>query len=431
MKIVVFFRKHNDLDQGLPIVDHLVLSKKQHVEIYGVKQAYKSCDAHLNYLKNKLGLRVRSFENTYNSKVDDIIFSTVVKIKRLSKSFPKNIFGVILSILKHNVVRFLEYVASAPAKRFVNTLEGDSVVLVDYGTESMYPFRYILKFCKEKGIRIIAYQHGYLTMTNVNPKKIESKKTFLPTKLNNLVQPYLFAKYPRKYYDRYLVGCCQKNTLFMGNLDTDFKKSKLPLVEELGIPRYCTEWENKFIHNSKTNCIDNHKSIFDNDASVNVVIFLHSEKFNLDQELLYKTLKELLNMKEVNLLIQPHPCSGIPSLIKDKLFQNNISNCSSPELIEWADVGIVFGTSIGFQMLKDNVTILIPQYLDSNHTIYEENNVCVELQSIEEVVDFMSKYPFVDNLPSKLAINSFISKYIYNNMTYNELMDAYCYFVDD
>ena len=154
MKIVIFFRKHNDLDHGLPIVDHLVRNKKQYVEVYGVREDYKSCDKHLNYLKNKLSLKVNSFEHVYNSKMDSMIISAITRIKLLSELLPKNIIGTIISIFKHNIVRLLEYMASGPVKRFVSTLESDSVVLVDYGTESLYPFRYILKHCKQKNIEL-------------------------------------------------------------------------------------------------------------------------------------------------------------------------------------------------------------------------------------------------------------------------------------
>jgi len=271
-------------------------------------------------------------------------------------------------------------------------------------------------------------------MTNIDPI-MQQKKTFLPEKFNNFIQPYLFAKYHREYYDKYLVGCCQKNTLFKGNLYKDFDKRKLPLVKEIGIPRFCIEWENIFIKSEVSNCMDQYKKHFDlNNGgvdSVNVILFLHSEKFGLDQELLYITIMELLKIKRVNLVIKPHPCSGIPSLLQGKLHHNNVSNCNSTDIIDWADVGIVFGTSIGFQMLQQDVTLLVPKYLDPNSTIYEENNVCVKFESVEEITDFVSNYPIVNNMPDKLTISNFLNKYIYNNMTYNEVMDEYCYFVDD
>ena len=421
MKIVIFFRKHNDLDHGLPIVDHLVRNKKQYVEVYGVREDYKSCDKHLNYLKNKLSLKVNSFEHVYNSKMDSMIISAITRIKLLSELLPKNIIGTIISIFKHNIVRLLEYMASGPVKRFVSTLESDSVVLVDYGTEPLYPFRYILKHCKQKNIRIIAYQHGYSVFTNRDPIKI--KKSFLPKKLHSI----LFAKPPRKYYDKYLVGPYQKDNFFKGTTYKDFKQ--LSIVEEIGTPRFCTEWEDIFINNDKDICASKHNKISNSEDSINVVFFLSSSKFNLDQGLLYETIDELRNLKKVNLLIKPHPCSGVPSLIKDNIFNDNISNLSSSELIKWADLGIIFGSSMGFQMLEERVGLIFPTYLDKNSTIYEENNVAIVVDSLKEMIDFMVEYPSKNNMPNELTISNFRNKYIYNNMTYNEIMDAYCYFV--
>mgnify|MGYP000150335492 CR=1 FL=1 len=115
--------------------------------------------------------------------------------------------------------------------------------------------------------------------------------------------------------------------------------------------------------------------------------------------------------------------------IKDNIFNDNISNLSSSELIKWADLGIIFGSSMGFQMLEERVGLIFPTYLDKNSTIYEENNVAIVVDSLKEMIDFMVEYPSKNNMPNELTISNFRNKYIYNNMTYNEIMDAYCYFV--
>ena len=99
---------------------------------------------------------------------------------------------------------------------------------------------------------------------------------------------------------------------------------------------------------------------------------------------------------------------------------------SSTDVIEWADIGIVYGSSIGFQMLVEKVTLLVPKFLDNNSTVYEKGKVCVVSNTLENMMDFVKNYNKGDNVVDSKIVDKFINEYIYGGYdSYEEMMEVY------
>ena len=92
---------------------------------------------------------------------------------------------------------------------------------------------------------------------------------------------------------------------------------------------------------------------------------------------------------------------------------------------------IIYGTSIALEMIIEGVVVVVPRYIDKNKTILEDKNVCVVIDSLCQLADFFDKYPDKTMLPDKIDIDNFIKDTIYgNNLSYEELMDKYTYFLE-
>ena len=98
-------------------------------------------------------------------------------------------------------------------------------------------------------------------------------------------------------------------------------------------------------------------------------------------------------MDGVFLLIKDHT-RGTGGLSKDLRFmfnqkENVLASISahSPSLIQWSDVVINFGSSIGIEALLQNKILINPVFLHSNKTIFEKTKSCITIYNEKELMD--------------------------------------------
>lgn len=439
MKIIIFIRHFNDFDNVLPIVDYLIRVKRQKdVEIYGAReQGYQTSNKHLSYVLNILGKRVVSFTNTCLTKTDRILLRIDNRVKKISQ--PNNKFlKFLFSIFNITITRFVNYLISGSVKRFVKNLPENTIIMADFGNEAQFPYKYLIKYCHKRSITILSYLHGYSIFSNVDSYR--QKSPMLNSRLNRIVQSFLFGKYSKDYYDKYLVGIQQRDT-YMSSLNHDGFTAQSRVVE-VGLPRYTREWIYRFI--KKDSKFDNAPVLNVNKADKfrkykknngkNVILFLSNSKFNVNEKKLSETMHLLASCENINLIIKMHTRGGTPELIREVYsnFSQYLCDYDSSELIEWADIGLAYGTSMSIQMLVEGLTVVVPSYIDSNTTILEDNKVCINASSLDFLRNFLLNYPSVKDLPNEESINNFIKKFVYGDCdTYNDLMDKFTYFLDE
>jgi hypothetical protein len=90
-------------------------------------------------------------------------------------------------------------------------------------------------------------------------------------------------------------------------------------------------------------------------------------------------------------------------------------------------VGIVFGSSIGVQLLLDNVPLIVPSYVHTNTTIYEEYSVCINTKSLFELKTILSNNNKNDisKLVDNKRVECFLDKYLDGSKGYDQLMLEY------
>ncbi len=439
MKIIIFVRQFNDFDNVLPLVDYLIRVRGQKdIEIYGAREdGYQRCNKHLSYISNILGKNVISFTNTCIGSRDRVLLKAAIRLKKIND--PKNkLVKFIFNIITVNLVRFLYYFAGGSVKFFINDLPKDTIILADFGNEGQFPFKYLIKYSHKRSITILSYLHGYSIFSNVDSYSF--KQPMLGIKFNKIAQKILFGKYSKEYYDKYLVGIQQRDT-YLSSANHDGFSAQSSVVE-IGIPRYTREWIDRFIKRysefDKTaklggSNVDKFHE-YETNIGFNVTLFTSDSKFNVDEKELSNTIELLASCSNINLIIKMHTRGCTPELMRETNFKYSQYICEydSSEIIEWADIGIVYGTSMSIQMLIEQLVVIVPSYIDSNTTILEENGVCVNAYSLEYLHNFLLHYPDVANLPDQNNINYFIKKFVYGDCnTYKELMDKFCYFLDE
>jgi len=430
MSIIVFVRAFNDIDNVLPIVDYLVRVKAQHVSVYGGREdGYEGARKQLSYMKDILKIDVTSFKDRFISRTGKAALYLVNRIQEIDD--PQNkVLKFFLDLCVVNIVRFLHLIAGLSVKSYVKKLPKNTIVMADYGTENQFPYKYLLKFCKKRLIPIIAYSHGHSIFVNTDSYHV--KKTILSPKYNKIFQNIFFGRFPKYYYDKYLVGPKQRSTYMSSGNNQGFTAQDN--VIELGLPRYTREWLEIFIHGYKTESIKNKFQQYNRVKGPNVTFFLSDNKFNVDENILSDTIDYLVNNKDINFIIKPHTRGMVTRDIpysKDKsesFYDKYVCDFDSSEIIEWADIGVVYGTSMSIQMLVEGLSIIVPSYIDTNKTIFEESDVGNIAKSLNELKYFISSYDKTANPMNNKSTIDFIRQNVYGGKkSYTELMDDYCY----
>ena len=64
----------------------------------------------------------------------------------------------------------------------------------------------------------------------------------------------------------------------------------------------------------------------------------------------------------------------------------------SPSLIDWSDIVIVIGGSIGIEAMLQNKPVLYPSFLSSNFTLYEKFKAAYCTNSKEESIKLINEF---------------------------------------
>ena len=414
-KFLIFIREHNDLDQVLPIIDYLISEKNSTVKIYSTSEKYKKSLLNVKYLENKLHLKVKNIETIYN--IFEHLLYRISNHLRNRKNYKIKIFHLFDMVFKNHIIFIINILLSKKINKFTN-IHNDYIFLADFGTEDIFPYSYLIKICEIKKIKLVAYNHGMTIFLNKDPiKKLKSK---FSKKLTNFINTILHARYNRQlFYQKYTVGIEQK-IHFQSNMYKNFRNTEL--ITEIGLPRFTYEWNYKFetFHNKLITKVST------NTRKISVCIFLSNAKFSVDKKKLLHLLKKIQNLKNIELIISPHPRSGITGLAENN-FQNNISNDTARILTKKIDLGIIYGTSIAHHLLINKIPFIIPQYIDNNEHLYTKYNVCYTAKNENDLLDHLINFSKEKYFSKEMHnnIDKFINYFIYGNRSYLDLMNKY------
>jgi hypothetical protein len=182
-------------------------------------------------------------------------------------------------------------------------------------------------------------------------------------------------------------------------------------IHVLGSARYCQEWmdQNKKILPRHMN---DKKGI---NEKLRVVFMTTRFSYRIDVERMLKTFQFLSELVGVDVVVKPHTRTGKEAVTYENMPLKNVSNFSSVELCEWADVMLVIGSSILIETLYQDKPVLYLKYLHDNITQYEELGACWTIKNEDELIqalEILIKDKFYKPY-SKEQVKLFLSEIIY------------------
>ncbi|MBH11249.1 MAG: hypothetical protein CMG74_13035 [Candidatus Marinimicrobia bacterium] len=412
MKVVAIIRRYNDFDQLLPIIDYSIKTKKIDFEVFtiNIDDTYNS---HSDYLMNRFSIRQKNIFLTLYKGPFKIIYNLRNVIIGKKKSFSKVKFGGLVFFF---LIRIIDSFLHFPIKKYLKTLNKNDVIIMDTGSEANFPNKSILKYGKKYGIKVNCFAHGYFIWTNLD----NTRKGMLSKSNSNSIRKFIKGK--RINADKYLTAPLQKKYYFNSSSAIGFNKNALNKVYEIGAPRFTREWS-KIL---KREVFKSMRFNYGDASKTNVVFFLSHFQYNVIEDEFFDTFNALSNIENINFVYKPHTRGHLAGIDEKLLNGFNAYEIPSILLSDWADVGILFGSSIGFQLLLDEVPIIIPKYIHTNNTLFEKYRIALEVNSCKELVNLLNNNNFdLNKILLKENICKFIDSTFYGDMPYKEMMNKY------
>ncbi len=191
----------------------------------------------------------------------------------------------------------------------------------------------------------------------------------------------------------------------------------------MGSARYCDEWmtQNKMILPRTM------KSDTESTGKLKAVFMTTRFAYKIDVERMLKTFDILSKLEGIDMVIKPHTRTGSEAKVYENIPLTNVSEFSSVELSEWADVVLAIGSSIIIEPLKQGKPVLYLKYLHENTTQYEELGACWTIYDEAELTDAL--LPLRDNKKKvtypEENVNRFLSEIIYGGPNKRDVLRDY------
>jgi hypothetical protein len=414
-----FFRHFNDIDNIVPVVWKMALDKRP-ITVYCLNPRYdikndyrlafiKEMGVDVDYVYNEgsdgLG-RLHGFMRYFflgcfavqrkTAKTSFYLFSPLIKlIGKLAKKMGNRLF----SFAKKNYYD-LEWAA-----RLIQ-VKNAKALCFDWAKPKLFVINVLIEAAHRMSVPTLALPHGTFVYTN---KEIasDSKPLGVLKKLTS--------------YDAIVV----ENKLhreFMNHLGLDHKK-----IHVLGNARYCNEWvqQNKQIVPRTLNQNEDHGD------RLKVVFMTTKTRWRVDTKRMFKTFELLDNLAGIKVLIKPHTRTAKEAYLYDNLSAPNVSDVSSVELCDWADVILVIASSIMLESLIQDKPVLYLKYLHENMTIYEQYEACWTINSEAELKNALVSLKKNKNTTPYFSgnVNRFISDFVYNGNRKHDILKVYADFI--
>jgi hypothetical protein len=413
-----FIRHFNDIDHFTPIIWRMHRDGYP-VAVYCMNPDYDiGSDYRLQFLKG-LGIKVDFLYAEFTQQLGlfhgvlRLISQTAFAIAgKLDASAAAYKWADKLQLRFHKIgVRYYK----RNRKRFYNSAWARQIIEQTQARALCFdwvaPWRFVvdafMRSAREMSIPVLSLPHGVFIYTNDD------------VKIGSIDQERNFKKF--NPYDAIAV----QNKLFKEIIIKSGIASDKIFV--LGSARYCDEWmaQNKKILPRQAH----HRT--DTHSKLKVVFMTTRPNYKIHVDRMLKTFEVLANLNEMEVVIKPHTRSGEEAKIYENLPLSNVSNISSVELCEWADVMLVIGSSILIETLLQGKPVLYLKYLHENTTVYEEIGACWTVQNDKELSEALQSLQTHKNqVPySQAQVDRFLSEIIYGGLQKRDVLGDYEQFI--
>ncbi|MCK4303808.1 MAG: hypothetical protein KAY24_06185 [Candidatus Eisenbacteria sp.] len=373
-QLAVFFRAFNDLDHLTPIVHRFCESPGHRVHLFCMNPVFDFADNHnIRFLESEHGLSA----GYLHDELTNIGLST--RFWRLLFKFsntkalagqPYSTAGKIRWRIRQ--IFALKLLAKLGASRgwvapFFDRVK-PSALIFDWVSDAFGLNRMITELAQTRGIPTFSLPHGMNLYTNHDCSRGQSET----------------AAAPSYSYDYIL----SQGELCRSHLE--HKRIPSEKIIDMGSIRFCREWMASY----RDHVVEWGHDLPESGDRLRVVFFLSKLQYNVKEELLLETIEVLARDGEIHLVLKPHTRGRGAAFANELVEKYRIDvrpELSSVVLSDWADVGIVYGSSIGLQILFDQKLLIYPYYVDSNESYYDKMKACWRVDSIDELQRAMDR----------------------------------------
>ena len=159
----------------------------------------------------------------------------------------------------------------------------------------------------------------------------------------------------------------------------------------------------------------------DTTGKVKIVFMQFQKEYNLHNDLIFDTLKKISFLDNVLLTVKDATREGKEYYDKNKkanalgdaLIGWYGNEVHSPALIEWSDIVVVIGGSIGVEAILQNKILIYPLYLNSNTTLYEYFGAAHCPKSFDELEKLIKNKIMGKDLPKLDGVDKLIKEIVY------------------
>lgn len=349
-KYAFFLNSYNDVDNIVPVIWKFLKMGEDLIIIFGTDFDYKN-DYRIRYLQNEHGLEVVKFPygeyKFFSAKTLKRHFRYIFGSYKMYEKFLKD-YKISTCIFEWNVY-------------YSSSLQG-------------------MFFGAAKNLKVptMAIPHGVSIYSN----KIVTKNDIEVYNKTGKIQQITFVN----DVDLFIEPNIHTQDLHL------FGGGNSEIHEVWGSARYYPEWAEinleicpKFTANEFTN------------GKLKIVFMLPHWEYNVDVSETLSLIDKLADLPWVYLIIKDHTRGngGLDNELRTKL--NSLPNvdasvsAQSPALIQWSDVVINFGSSIGIEAILQDKVLINPAYLHTNQTIFEMTKSAFEPNDNSEVLEILNE----------------------------------------
>lgn len=393
-RTLFFIRAYNDLDHFTPIIAEFVKRNENPIIISycGLKLLN---DHRVEYLKS---IGATDFREMPDSKFISMSNAVTVykKITRRIYNYTRQRNNWIARLRRHLFFDFSDEL------KFLHDNNVGACVF-EWGT----PFirgDLVLRFflaAKSKGIKTVAIPHGANVFVN-------SDVTI------GYRQQFARGKYPdnsdRNLFDYYVL---QNPIRRDGWIRWGYDPIK---TQAWGSPRFYPEWARK-----NASLCPAYSPAFDHGVRLKVAFMQFQKDYNINKGEIEKTLKVLSRNPELCVVVKDSTRAGkeyfnrskLSGQLGDSLMEWCGNEVHSPSLIDWADCVIVFGSSIGLEVLIHDKFLINPLFFHSNSTLYEYFGASHDVRTIDELNQVLKAIKNGELVNDNKAIDLLLNEVVY------------------
>lgn len=352
--IIILFRRFNDFDHTVPIVNYLSKNNPEMKIHYLCTSRDWKFKENINYdfIKNLNNVNVDYFDNFFFK----LIPRKILDLANL------NLIKVILKKIIKNKISKLNI----------------NLILVDFPNPRKNFVKEFIDTAKDLQIKLVGFRHA-LWNRNISDKDEQDIKLLLSIVDKN------------KDLDHLIFSNKSNMTAMLkyGKLDTE-------KALHLGNPRYSSYWHKKLFEYLKENSFKNNTILKNDNDKVKIVYMDHSAFLGMNSEKIYNSVKKLINASFVDLIIKPNTNSlhkDDVNLSTDQLkeFPLDVKN-NSVQLIDWADMVICTQSSIAVEVLLQKKILISASHYHFTNQLWDKYNAACYVKNDDELFDVIKEY---------------------------------------